>query len=516
MISKFSLINKAVVAVLATLLIGHASATVVPAISIPPVGAKGFPFMSSGLDLAAYGYTENEFFIGGMAQAYVNDGDFGSDGKWNAKPNAGAIAPYKTRLLVRSPAPDKFNGTVIVEWMNVSAGMEVTPDWTMAQVELLREGYAYVGVAAQYLGVDFDRSWDGVRYASLQHPGDSFSYDIFSQAGEAILHPRDGEPKPLGDLTPAIHALIADGESQSAARMLTYVNAIHPINPVYQGFLIHSGSRGEDLSQTSAAKVIAKFFKTIDARADIPKTEKIDVPGVAKVFIRDDIKAPVLIVNSEADVNGWFGYPGFRQQADSATFRMWELAGTAHADQYVFDAGKADGIKSNATFPIECGGAPINRGPQTYAMRAAIHALNQWVRTGEPAPSGPHLQTDGHSLVRDAVTGIVTAGIKLPQVAVPIETLSGRRPLRSIFKSPFCILFGASDPWNGDSDAWDGKWLMDPSPNPEPDIHTLYPTKKDYLDKFSAALDASITAGFVRPADRDEIYQHAQAVDLWK
>jgi hypothetical protein len=298
--------------------------------------------------------------------------------------------------------------------------------------------------------------------------------------------------------------------------MITYVNAIHPLNPVYQGFLIHSGGSGDELSQKSAAKIIAKFGKTIDAPAAVPATPKIKVPSGEASVIRTDIKAPVLFVNSEADVNGWFGYPGLRQQKDGANFRLWELAGTAHADQYVFSAGKADGIKSNASYPIDCGGAPINRGPQTYAMRAAIHALNRWVQFGEPAPAGPRLEIDGRSLVRDPITGIVTAGIKLPQVAVPVETLTGRRPLRSIFSSPFCILFGATDPWNGDGDAWDNRWLMDPSPTPEPDIRKLYPTKADYLNKFRISLDQAIAAGFVRPADREEIYHQAEVVDLWR
>ena len=47
----------------------------------------------------------------------------------------------------------RFNGTVVVEWMNVSAG-ESAPDWDYLNPELMREGYAWVGVSAQALGVD--------------------------------------------------------------------------------------------------------------------------------------------------------------------------------------------------------------------------------------------------------------------------------------------------------------------------------------------------------------------------
>src|SRR6185437_913849 len=70
------------------------------------------------------------------------------------------------------------------------------------------------------------------RYKNLVHPGDAYSYDIFSQAAQAILHP-DG-PRPLGALQPK--RLIADGESQSAARLVTYINAIAPIDNIFDGY----------------------------------------------------------------------------------------------------------------------------------------------------------------------------------------------------------------------------------------------------------------------------------------
>ena len=75
-----------------------------------------------------------------------------SDGKWTITPTT--TASYKTRIIVRRPSnPARFNGTVIVEWMNVSAG-ESAPDWDFLNPMLMRDGYAYVGVSAQKLGVD--------------------------------------------------------------------------------------------------------------------------------------------------------------------------------------------------------------------------------------------------------------------------------------------------------------------------------------------------------------------------
>ena len=107
----------------------------------------------------------------------------------------GATAPYTTRVVVRRPInPNKFNGTVVVEWLNVTGLADAGPDWTLTHNELIRDGFAWVGVSAQQVGVERGQerrpvtpiAGDPVRYATLSHPGDSFSYDIFSQAGQAI------------------------------------------------------------------------------------------------------------------------------------------------------------------------------------------------------------------------------------------------------------------------------------------------------------------------------------------
>ncbi len=82
-----------------------------------------------------------------------------------------------------------------MEWLNVSGGADAGPDWMLGHNELVREGFVWVGVSAQRVGVDALKSADptrgeAVRYANLSHPGDSYSYDIFSQAGQAIGRPR--------------------------------------------------------------------------------------------------------------------------------------------------------------------------------------------------------------------------------------------------------------------------------------------------------------------------------------
>lgn len=188
----------------------------------------------TAFDLASVGYTQSEYFLSGSATSYVPEEPLDSDGRWQVTP--ASSAPYTTRIVVNRPAdPARFNGTVVVEWLNVSAGLDAAPEWIYTHNELIREGYAWVGVSAQATGAAATETADPVRYADLSHPGDSYSYDIFSQAGQAV---RDSAVTILGGLRP--RTVEASGESQSAFRLTTYINAIQPLVSVYDGFLVHS------------------------------------------------------------------------------------------------------------------------------------------------------------------------------------------------------------------------------------------------------------------------------------
>jgi len=117
---------------------------------------------------------------------------------------------------------------------------------------------------------------DEERYGTLMHPGDSFSYDMFSQAAQAVLSP--GAIDVLGGLSPEL--VIAAGESQSAMRMVTYVNAFAPWAEVYDGYLIHSRPGGgtplsqEPLPAIPAPDVvrIANAIQYTRTISSVPKT----------------------------------------------------------------------------------------------------------------------------------------------------------------------------------------------------------------------------------------------------
>ncbi len=413
-------------------------------VSAPITGGTGkITLGPGGLDLASVGYTETEFFIAGKATTYDKVGPLRSFGRWQVKP--GTEATYRTRIVVRRPKDDAaFNGTVAVEWFNVSGGLDAAPDWTFSHVELIRSGWAWVGVSAQRVGIEGGtggpgdalalKTADPERYGSLDHPGDNYSYDMFSQAGAAV---REQADVVLGGLTPK--RILAIGESQSAFRLTTYVNAIQPISHVFDGYLIHSR-----------------------AAAGAPLSGKGDhaVTAPDPTFIRTDLDVPVFVLSTESDLVGdRLGYERARQQ-DTDRFRSWEIAGASHVDAYGLGIGDSDdgtGVADKKLFAamlappasvyggvITCD-VPINAGPQTYVVRAAIAALNRWVRTGKaPATSDRLLLDTSRMSYQLDENGNAEGGLRLPQVDAPIALLSGLGQSGD----SFCGLFGTTKPFN--------------------------------------------------------------------
>src|SRR6266436_8026511 len=108
-----------------------------PAVSGPiEGGVHGYPWNHSLFALRGpgYDYTEQEFFFSGMATDL----------------STGLQAPYESRMLVRLPRnPADFSGIVTVEWLNVTAQMDLETSWPVEAQYLMGQGIGYVGVSAQ-------------------------------------------------------------------------------------------------------------------------------------------------------------------------------------------------------------------------------------------------------------------------------------------------------------------------------------------------------------------------------
>ena len=105
-------------------------------------------YNASAIDLSTPNYVEQEFFIEGDANRYSSPGlDTGEIVENGHR--------YRSRFIVRRPASaDDFNGTVIIEWLNVTGGTDKDIDWWLSGHHLLRNGYAFIAVSAQREGID--------------------------------------------------------------------------------------------------------------------------------------------------------------------------------------------------------------------------------------------------------------------------------------------------------------------------------------------------------------------------
>lgn len=416
--------------------------------ALPP-GESGLLSARPGPDLAAVGYEEREYVARGRAASYAGH----------------EPAEYATRVAVRRPAaPGSFSGTVVAEWLNVSSGSDAAPDWTYLAEEIVRRGHAWVGVSAQHIGVEGGEAVVGVagvaptgiksreRYAALHHPGDAYSYSIYGSVAASL------DQGPLADLV--IDVRLAVGESQSAFALTTFVNVVHQQAPVFDGFLIHS--RG------GAQMPLGEPGRAVDPRS---------YRGTTPVPLRDDLDVPVVMVQTETDLLGALRYLPARQP-DSDHVRLWEVAGTAHADRFVI--GELEEL-------LGCP-RPVNRGQQAYVVRAALRWLDGWARGGDPAPAAARLEVEGQAFVRDEA-GNTGGGVRTPCVEAPVELLRGDTDPDASY---LCQLFGSTLP-------------MAPQV-----LRRLWPDRSAYLAAYERATDAAIDAGFVLPEDRDELLAEAR------
>ena len=434
-------------------------------------------------DLEHLGYLEAEFEARGHARSYRSVGERRQDGRLTTE--VADSAPFITRLLVRRPASRAdFSGTVVVEWLNVSGGIDAFPDWDYLHRHIIRRGDAWVGVSAQKAGIDGGglaegihlKLFDSERYGHLSHPGDAFSFDVFTQVGRAL---RTGESPLLGDL--AANRLLAVGESQSAAFLATYVNGVDPLVRVFDGFFLHG-----------RPAVRAEFNGTFGSRVE---NEQSDAMAHFPEQIRADARVPVLLLSSETDVTALRN--AAIEQADSENVRVWELPGAAHADTYLLVASRADGgqlepaefariLEPITELVIMTVEKPINSAPhQHYVAQAALEHLDRWVGHGEAPPAAARLKLldDDTTCQRDEL-GNARGGIRNPWVDVPIRILSGEGQEGE----GFAYLFGTTAPLEPEAMA------------------RLYPEGcDDYLAAFTPALDQTIAAGYILEADRDEI-----------
>jgi Alpha/beta hydrolase domain len=447
----------------------------VPKVNGPiPITAGSHPFMAANIndppiDLAARGYVEEEFFVGGTGNVY----DWQTDGTIKVRSSG---LPYTTRILIRRPSNrDRFSGTVLVDVGNRAQTFDTFAVWGQLQDHLLSSGHIWVGLTAFSVNIGSMKKLDAARYASLSFPKpmeqcgppnrrpefeDGVRWDVISQV--AALLKSESTSNPLsGYGVQHVYAAM-----QSGGDLPTYVAAIsHNVQlenqkPVYDAYLIKD-SGGPGPLNACAPRLAAGDPRIIIRNAGVP---------VIQILSQNSIGANTRRPDSDV--------PGDQ-------FRRYELPGSSHFDRWHFmyrppiKEINAMGIQSADYFvvPRECEPrAAINDFPQPYFFAGAFYNLDQWVRKGVAPPKAAPVDATNDEF------GNVRGGVRSPWLDVPSGTFY------PAMKGPSnCADIGYWIPFS---------WQR---------LESIYGSYENYSKKFLAAVDRLAKERWVTPSDAEKI-----------
>jgi len=223
---------------------------------------------------------------------------------------------------------------------------------------------------------------------------DEMSYDIFSQAAQALKAPQGVDA--LGGLQ--VENVLAIGASQSAGRMTVYYNSVLPqIEPVFDGYAFVVGTA----------------------------PTRVGPEPVFQILSETDVRTPT-------------------RPADTDHFRRWEVAGAAHSGFHgnAYRRPLVDRDLGGAA-PVTCDRPPLSHVPLHQVLGAAYDHLVRWVEDGTPPPTAEPLAFNPDGTTARDDLGIARGGIRLSQVEVPTAVNTGDNS-----GSGFCRLFGSYEPFD--------------------------------------------------------------------
>lgn len=473
-------------------------------VSRPPEGqgAAFVPGTRLVSQLPRVDYVEEEFFIAGTASLF----------NYASNPPASHTdivavqqgVPWKTRVIVRRPAdPDDFDGNVVLEWWNSTAGFDTAPAWDPSALYLARRGVIYVGVTNSSTSISFltggcrvfglTPPTCGTRYQSLSLPENGLAWDMMSQIANRLRSGGADNPIPAAY---HVRKLFHVGESQQAGSLVTYASAFH-VPGVNDGYFIQSGISARPIN-----------FGPRCGDTGVPEfpacTPRLS-PELGRV--RTDLPVPVYQVVTQTDVET-LGFGTSGRQPGTRFFRYYEVAGgghnTVHRDIQIIPPGLlgpqpvyledlcANALNTTADGPVYV----------SYVFNALWQAMFRQATTGTRPPAGLLMDDVAGVLTRDAF-GNVTGGVRLPALDVPTARYDstnvadpGLSPLLRSVGNLACRLSGSVFPFD------------------DPTLAALYPDKNAYLAKVRASVRRLVNQGLLLRADAAQVLLEAQRSDV--
>ena len=437
------------------------------------------------MDLASYGYVEDEYFLSGSARVY-SFGPARGDTTYIKVENA----PYQDRILVRRPAdPKAFSGTVLVEMMNNAFHMDVPEaGWGALYPYLLSRGDAWVGLTIRDVVLETLKNYDWERYASLslanpiprQQRGtiknpynfkvdpeneNGLSYDIMSQV--AALIRSDSPDNPFRGYD--VRFVYATGAS--AGDMTTYAGFVHNYALLPNGRHVYDGLQ---IFMTGAPNTL--------------NNEELNILAPHPLSIIDSA-VPCFRILTLGDMLGKGGHPDWsalqrKEDQDDPVYRVYETAGAGLGIRrdIVVQQNRADSERSGARWKDRRVQLPFHAYPMQMILRACFDRLKRYCEFGILPPKADRLELTGTYPDMDFVLdehGNAKGGIRSSFVDVPIARYN-----------------------------WDG--TIDPFSKDE--LRKLYGNHNNYVIRVVEACQRQYREGFLLPEDALSVIQ--QAIDF--
>jgi hypothetical protein len=468
-------------------------------VSLPPDG-QGDAFVPGlrALSDVPQEYIEEEFFVEGTATLYnyAHNPPLGPTDTTEIQTDV----PYRTRIIIRRPAAvNTFNGNVVIEWWNTTAGFDTAPVWDPSAEFFGREGYIYVGITNANQGLSFLTGGCrlfgilpptcGTRYATLSLPDDGLIWDVASQVANLLRSNGPDSPIPAAY---EVEQVYQAGQSQQAGSMVAYASGFHTPG-INDGYFIQAGVSSRRINGDP----------TCGSEGAPPYPDCTPVLEGSDRLVRTDLPVPVVQGVTETDLVVLFGTSG--RQPDAENFRYYEMAGTAHLtvhkDIEVLPAGV---LGPDPLFLEDLCQNPLNTiadGPVygSYLYNAMWHNLDQQAREGTAPPAGRLMELDETGQIARDEFGNALGGVRVPEMDVPTgrhvpPTNQADPNLPALLQqigNLACFLGGSTFPFT------------------QAELHDLYRNKGGYVNQVARAANALRAEGFLLEADRQVLMARA-------
>lgn len=470
------------------------SITNLPQVEGPiPVTDHSHPFCAAAyarepLHLEEYGYVEEEYFLSGTANVYEGYDQLAV--KYEKM-------PYKTRILVRKPAPEQFSGRVFVDIYNASNGYDIEDVWRRSYQYYLEQGHIYIGITSKPINVlslknfDYDRyqtlNWTGAEIApqpatidpGMSIPGteEGLIWDMISQLG-SLIH--SGEAPFLKDYPVA--NIYLTGQSQSGIYLNTYVYFFHDyVTDLFDGYLNVVGA---------------------GIMRDLNQYEKIGTQFSArKQLLPKNLDTPFILLSSQGDIELFTTF-GERSevlekmnQVDTK-IRHYELTSSPHTDPAsALIQDNAEIVKTKNLPKLLDGDYEyeVNSIQLAYYVNSALEFLHHWAVDGIEPPHNLTIARDENGIPLMDEHGNGVGGLRSPYIDVPIATYHP-----NALADPSQINQAVGNV-NGSMSYFDSGKLQ-----------SLYVDAQDYLNQFADKVNEQVKAGWLLEADAKRMMAWAE------